>query len=875
MKNSKIQGLVEEFILPFVNKPARYTGNEFNTIHKDISSVSVRIALAFPEVYEIAMSYVGFGILYHQLNKEPDVWAERVNAPWIDMESRLREVKVPLFSLESFTPLTEFDLIGFTLQYELTYTNILNMLDMAGIPLLAAERKESDPLIIAGGPCSCNPEPMADFMDAFFIGDGEEAVLEIAAVLRQAKQLNWTRPEKLSALAGIRGIYVPAFHQTGFVEAGGFLVVTGRQKTAPERILTRIIPELKSEYYPEKPLVPLIDVEHNRLAVETMRGCTEGCRYCNAGMIYRPTRERPVDEIINYVDKALANTGYEELSFLSLSISDYSRLPELMQKEQAALRGRNINVSFPSMRLDSFNEEIAGFISTVRKSGFTFAPEAGSARLRRVINKNVSDDDLFNSVKIALQNGWRQLKFYFMIGLPTETEEDVVAIADLLEQVVNLSKAFGFVQFHVSVSPFAPKAHTPFQWERQNSIEELKHKVVILRSRFRFLKQVKLSWRDAEVAALEGILGRGDRRQGRVILEAWRNGARFDGWTDFFNWETWVQAFQTCQVDMNLYTASLDLNQALPWDHIDKGVTRNFLRKQRDEAYREAVIIDCKEGTCFGCGIQRKGGFREFADCYTKLELHHPQPAGEPDHQSPGIIVTEQQVEPGRPAFIRYRVRYSKSEMARYIGHLDLARIFARACSRAAVPVIFSEGYNPHPKIAFGQPLSLGVSSEAEFFDIDIREDYQKDLAGELNPLLPQGVRIVEVEIIRTGLTSLSNLINLAVYEADLSRLGLDPAVLSKSVQQIADSEEISIERLSKGRRQQIDIKPFIEKIEWQPEQLKITTRTIESRTVRMSEVLTVLLQDTGIDVRRIPVHRLEQKVCALDQVLTPYSAAL
>jgi len=875
MKNSYIQGLVEEFILPFVNKPARYTGNEFNTIHKDISSVSVRIALAFPEVYEIAMSYVGFGILYHQLNKEADVWAERVNAPWIDMESRLREFNIPLFSLESFTPLAEFDLIGFTLQYELTYTNILNMLDMAGIPLFAAGRKETDPLIIAGGPCSCNPEPMADFIDAFLIGDGEEAVLEIADLLRRAKKFNWSRVEKLNELSRIRGLYVPSFYQTGYPETDGFMVVTGQLKPAPERILTRIIPELKPGYYPENPIVPLIDVEHNRLAVETMRGCTEGCRYCNAGMIYRPTRERQVDEIVNYVDKALANTGYEELSFLSLSISDYSRLPELMKKERAALRGRNINVSFPSMRLDSFNQEIADFVSTVRKSGFTFAPEAGSDRLRRVINKNISDDDLFSSVKIALQNGWRQLKFYFMIGLPTETKEDVIAIADLLEQVVSLSKAFGFVQFHVSVSPFAPKAHTPFQWERQNSIEELKEKVVILKSRFRFLKQVKLSWRDSEVSALEGVLGRGDRRQGRVIFEAWQNGARFDGWTDHFNWETWIKAFQTCQVDMNLYTASLNLNQALPWDHIDKGVTRSFLKKQRDEAYREAVIPDCKEGTCFGCGIQRKGAFREFAECYNQPAIRPEQAENQAGTELPEVlhpVVPARLVDNG---FKRFRVRYRKLEMARYIGHLDLARVFARACSRAAIPVVFSEGYNPHPKIAFGQPLSLGVSSDAEFFDIDIRNEYQGNLAGDLNPLLPLGVEIVEVGTIRTGQVSLSGLINQAVYQADLSRLELDQSLLHKPMQQIAESEAITVERQSKGRRQQIDIKPFIEKIELKPKYIRITTRTIESRTVRMSEVLTLLMQDTGIDIRRIPIHRLEQKVCVPDQVLTPYSAAL
>lgn len=866
MKNKKIENILNNRILPLVSKPGRYVGNELNMVRKEPEAVSVRVGLAFPEVYELAMSYIGFDILYHVLNRQPHIWAERVYAPWPDMEERMRAEEVPLYSLESFTPLAELDIIGFTLQYELTYTNILNMLELAGIPIWAKERTEQDPFILGGGPCSCNPEPMAPFMDAVLIGDGEEAFVEMADIIAAGRSQKKSRREILHDLAQLRGVYVPAFYQAAYDENGWIASVKPTEEDVPERILSRILPQLQSAYYPEKPIVPVIEVTHNRLSVEVMRGCTEGCRYCNAGMIYRPTRERPQEEIIEQMNRSLEATGYQEVSFLSLSISDYSGLNGLMRRSRQTLEGKNINVSFPSMRLDSFTPEIAEFASSVRKSGFTFAPEAGSERLRRVINKNITADNLYQSVRIALESGWRVLKFYFMIGLPTETEEDVEAIADLIDEVLKQSRAFGRIQFNVSVSPFSPKAHTPFQWERQNTKEEFQKKVAILRNRFGRNRQVKFSWRDPDVSLLECILGRADRRMAEIIYHAWKQGARFDGWSEYFKMDIWRHAAQQTGLPFNRFAERMDPGLPLPWDHVDKGVSKRFLTKEREEAFREQTKSDCKTGRCYGCGIQRKDLFAPFASCYEpKSDSAKPEPL-------PAAPVVKRQAQEEEIAESRkVRIRYRKTAYARYLSHLDLIRIFERAARQAHVPVLYSQGFNPHPKLSFGPPLSLGYTSEAEYLDMELDAAFDVTLLTDsINPFLPDGLQLLEAREIQSKTQALAAVINTAEYEVDLAPFGSAEQDFDQALETLLRSEAIEVERRVKGKYKTVNIRPYIESIVREKNRVSIRTRTIENRTVRIREILQQLFQDQHFDDRFARVHRRKQLVITNGRERTP-----
>lgn len=869
MKNKYLESKLINSILTKVIKPGRYVGNELNIVQKNPNRVDVRFLLAFPELYEIGMSSQAVGILYNVLNKMDFVWAERTFAPWIDMEAELRNNNLPLYSLESFTPIKDFDVIGFTLQYELTYSNILNMLDLGNIPVWSQERTDTDPLIIAGGPCTCNPEPMADFFDAFLIGDGEKAVEEICESVRHAKLNHSSRTELLKELAGIRGVYVPSFYKVEYDKENRFNKLISEVDGAPDRIYSRILPELTQDIYPEKPIVPLIEVTHDRLAVEVMRGCTEGCRFCNAGMIYRPTRERSESDIIDYSLKAVANSGYEEISFLSLSISDYSQLSKLMVNEKKVLEGKHVNVSFPSMRLDSFSEEIAEFAGQVRKSGFTFAPEAGSERLRKVINKNITDEDLLKAIKIALENGWKLLKFYFMIGLPTETKEDINAIGNIIEQVVRLSKKYGRVKFNVSISPHSPKSHTPFQWEKQDTIEEFWSKIDLLKKQLYRFKQVNLNWRDPAVSEIECVLGRGDRRMSEAIYRAWKNGAKFDGWTEQFNYDTWKNAFSNSGLTISDYLNEIPESQPLAWDHIDKGVTKYFLLKERKNAYQEKNLIDCKDGTCFGCGIQRKNVFREFADCYKDLNLHQSVTV-EPDVNLKKNITTNHTKTQRQNSIdslprVKYRMRYEKVSYARYISHLDLVRIFDRACRQAELPVSFSQGFNPRPKISFCQPLALGQSSESEYLDMELTE-YVDQIKEKINAVLPTGIRILDVKELTQKTGALTSVINMADYVVDLSENDLK----KETIRSFLAQDSILIERERKGKIDQIDLRPFIDQISNEKHKLFIRTKTIKGRTARINDIVNQLLRNELSEKYEFSIHRKNQFIQSDSSICTP-----
>jgi len=589
-----------EPLLNRVERPARYVDHEWGAVVR--RDVGYRVALVYPDLYEIGMANQALQILYGRLSGLPDVAAERVYLPWKDMAQALRDEGLPLFTLETCTPVAECDLVGITLPYELTYTNIIEALDLAGIPLRSADRGNEDPLVVGGGPCAFNPEPVAPFLDAILIGDGEEAVIEIVAVHRSARERGASREETLLALAGISGVYVPGLYRP---ERGVLVAADG----APALVRKRVLSDLGKFESPVCPVVPFMDIVHDRVAIEVLRGCARGCRFCQAGMVYRPVRERTPDAIVRDATAALSCTGYEEVSLTSLSTADHSCLEEVLRRLTRRLEGTGVGVSLPSLRVDAFSVGIARLLGGGKKTGLTFAPEAGTQRLRDVINKNVTEEDLIGTVTKAFDAGWRRVKLYFMIGLPTETDEDVAGIGELVGRVLTAARAVtppaerGGMKVAVSVSTFVPKAHTPFQWEAQIPLEEVRRRQAVLRSAMPH-KGVDLSYHDANVSFLEGVLARGGREVSDVIEAAWREGARFDAWTEEFDPRTWDAAFASTGVDgAAIANRERAFDEPLPWQHISVGVTTAYLRIERDRARSAMPTADCTFDGCTGCGV--------------------------------------------------------------------------------------------------------------------------------------------------------------------------------------------------------------------------------------------------------------------------------
>jgi radical SAM family uncharacterized protein/radical SAM-linked protein len=743
-----------EPILPNVLRPGRYVGNELNAVQKNRNDVEVRFVLAFPDVYEIGMSHVGFEILYHVLNRHDWIAAERVYSPWTDMETWMRRLGVPLFSLETKTAVRRADVLGVTLQYELHYTNVLNLLDLSGIPIRSAERGERDPLVVAGGPCAFNPEPLADFLDAVVLGDGEEAAVEVAELVRRKKRERWNRSRTLKALSKLHGVYVPSLYREGRDAEGRFLGLVPLDPEAPQRVTANTVSRLKPEYYPTKPLVPLIEVTHDRFSLEIMRGCTRGCRFCNAGSIYRPVRFRPIEELVRQAKEVISNTGYDEVSLVSLSTSDYPNLSDLLFGLQNLFRDEFISVSFPSLRPDTFTPEMADFASGLRKSGLTLAPEAGTQRLRDVINKNNTEADLLRAMEIAYERGWRHVKLYFMIGLPTETRDDLEGIASLIGKVVALGRRFGRKEISASLSPFSPKPQTPFQWEAQDPVPILEEKIRFLKQRIQW-REVKLSWRDPAVSRLETALGRGGRETASAVFNAWKAGARFDAWTDLFKHDVWQNAFEQSGISIENACSARNSGDVQPWDHLGKGMTRQFFLLERTRALSQTVTEDCTRGACSDCGLN------ETAGC-SGQRRKIVQPGG-------GRTVSSAIQKIGTPkteAAMRVRMAYRKDSGVRFTSHLDVLRIFVRAFRRARIRLALTHGFHAHPRLSPGPPLPLGFTSRAEYLDFDVLDHIPSAFERAFNPHLPKGLEVFQHAVIPDKTPALDGSITLAGYSA-------------------------------------------------------------------------------------------------------------
>lgn len=596
-------------LLKQVEKPGRYIGGEVNATVKEPSQVDADFAFAFPDIYEIGMSYLGLQILYHVLNKHENIYCQRVFAPAVDMEQLMREENVPLVTLETKTPVKEMDILGFTLQYEMSFTTVLNMLNLAQIPVMAKERGEEFPIVMAGGPCAFNPEPLADFIDLFMIGDGEKALPQLVEKYIECKKAGMNKAEFLRLASQMEGVYVPSLYDVEYNEDGTIKKLCKLYEKAPLPVKRAILPSIEEVDFPTKPIIPMVEAVHDRAVVETFRGCTRGCRFCQAGMIYRPVRERKKDTVLRLAKEQLANTGHDELSLLSLSTSDYSQFETMAMELIDYTKGENVSLSLPSLRIDRFAFDVLNRIQEYKKSGLTYAPEAGTQRLRDVINKGVTENDIYESVRQALELGWKHIKLYFMIGLPTETYEDLDGIVEIAKKIKELNYEVngpkgGRFNLTVSVSNFVPKAHTPFQWAAQNTAEEFAAKHNYLADRLK-IKGVTFNYHDNTTSAYEAVFARGDRRTGRLLYEAFRAGCKFDGWTEHFKPEAWETAFEKSGIDKDFYTTrTRNFDEILPWDIIDSAISKKFLINEAEKAYMEQTTNDCRLG-CVGCGMNQ------------------------------------------------------------------------------------------------------------------------------------------------------------------------------------------------------------------------------------------------------------------------------
>jgi len=717
--------LIDQAWFSTINRPSRYLGGEVNAVKKDPSRTEVSIALCFPDIYDVGMSHLGLKILYQVLNTRPWLAAERVFTPWPDLEQSLRSSGFPLESLESGRPLSDFDVVGFSLQHELCYTNVLTMLDLGRIPLFSSERRAGDPLVIAGGPACFNPEPVADLFDAFVIGDGEEAALSICRAVREAKRGgNKDREGFLRGLRHIPGIYIPSLFRVHY-QPGGLVKAVEPLLQDYQEVRKAIVSDIEDFPPPPAPVVPYTGLVHDRLTIEISRGCTRGCRFCQAGMIYRPVRERHPETILKCAEEALGNTGYEDLSLLSLSCGDYQCLLPLLQALMDRFGDRRVSISLPSLRIDSLDPAWMEQIKRVRKTGFTLAPEAGNDRLRKTINKGLTHEDIITTAQQVFAAGWNLIKLYFMIGLPGETKSDLEDMASLIREVASLASKTGRrAKVNASVATFVPKSHTPFMWAPQLSPEQGWERINDLRHALKS-SRVRLKWNNPRLSWLEGIFSRGDRRLAPALVKAWELGARFDAWDEHFNKSTWERAFLETGIAPGSYLSrERPLDEVFPWDHINGGVTRGYLKKEWKKAVREAETPDCRQG-CHECGVCDH-------DSTDLLLVSGWDPGANPPPSPAGGFEGH-----------RYRLTFKKVSDARFLAHLELVRVFLRAFRRAGIQLVYSKGYHPMPRISFVTALPVGMESRVETMDIETMDAVDPlSLMKEVNKQLPEGISI-------------------------------------------------------------------------------------------------------------------------------------
>ncbi len=764
----------KDTILSLVQKPSRYIGGEVNSIEKDRGKCSLSFALAFPDAYEVGMSHLGLQILYTILNSENEIFAERVYAPWPDMEFQMRKAGLPLGSMESGLPLNRFDIVGFSLQYELSYTNVLTMLELGGIPLRTDARGDDTPLIIAGGPSTFNPDPMVPFIDAFVIGEGEEVILEISRAVMEGKKKNYGRKGLLSVLSDIGGVYVPSIH--------------GKEKIITKRALT----DLNESLLPLNPVVPLMKTIHDRATLEIARGCTRGCRFCQAGMVWRPARERNPEILKGMAEEMLASTGYDELSLLSLSSGDYSQIEPLLTSLMDTYYERRIALALPSLRVETLTEKLIEQVKRVRKTSFTLAPEAGTQRMRNVINKGNTEEDLLRTARHVFDAGWRSIKLYFMIGLPTERLEDLEGIVDLAYKV--LREGNNRRQVTVSLSTFIPKPHTPFQWQRQIGLNEIIERQAFFKKNIRH-KNLKLKWHDGRMSLLEGVLSRGDERTGALVERVFSYGSRFDGWSDRFDYHIWEKALKDLTINVDDYLRKREFIETLPWDNIDCGITRDFLVGEAEKFTRGELTEDCRFGKCHNCGA-----------CHGNLKMVLAERAE---------AVTVKPEEKGEAVeTAKFRIRFVKEGTARLLSHLETSTAIIRAINMSGLAFCFSEGFHPHPKISFPFATSVGIESRDEYADIQTArpEDNIESYAATINSFLPSGLEILQIEEVPCDSESLSLFIAGHEYEIHLPGEWNDLrlSAINEKIDDFLKLESFFITRERKGKCRERDIRHFV-----------------------------------------------------------------